>query len=257
MPDDQHTPRPGAGRPSDVVTTVLAHAAELRSHSDDPLRVLDLGGGTGGVAVALAREGHDVTVVDPSPNALAALGERAREAAISDRITAVQGDGDTLEIVLGDRSMAGFDLVCCHGTLEFVDDPATTLRATAAALRPGGALSLVVAGRLAVALAKATAGEFAQARAALVDPAGRWGDKDPLPRRYDLEGLEQLLADTGFTIDQVRGHNIIGHLVAARLAPTDTDRAALAELDELLVAGPGRDYLRTLASSLHVLARRG
>ena len=30
-----------------------------------PLRVLDLGGGTGGLAVALAERGHTVTVVAP------------------------------------------------------------------------------------------------------------------------------------------------------------------------------------------------
>ena len=51
-----------------------------------PLRVLDLGGGTGELAVPLAELGPDlvadVTVVDPSPDALAALGRRAAESAV-------------------------------------------------------------------------------------------------------------------------------------------------------------------------------
>ena len=45
----------------------------------EPVRVLDLGGGTGGQALRLVQAGHDVTVVDPSLDALAALGRRAAE----------------------------------------------------------------------------------------------------------------------------------------------------------------------------------
>ena len=61
----------------------------------DPCGSLDLGGGTGGLAVPLAELGHHVTVVDPSPDALAALARRAGEAGVADRVTAVQGDADT------------------------------------------------------------------------------------------------------------------------------------------------------------------
>ena len=43
--------------------------------------VLDIGGGTGGFAVRVAELGHRVPVVDPSPDALASLDRRAREAA--------------------------------------------------------------------------------------------------------------------------------------------------------------------------------
>jgi SAM-dependent methyltransferase len=229
-------------------------ADECGARLGRPLEVLDLGGGTGGVAVPLAEAGHHVTVVDPSPDALASLGRRASEAGIVDRITAVQGDGDTLGAVLAGRRV---DLACCHGTLEFVDDPAATLRAIAEALEEGGVLSLLVSGRLSVVFAKAIAGEFGQARAALVDPSGRWGNTDPLPRRFDVEQLETLLADAGFTDVRVRGTNILGHLVPASLVDSEADRVALAELDELLVSGPGREFLRTLGNALHVVARLG
>jgi SAM-dependent methyltransferase len=229
-------------------------ADECGARLGRPLEVLDLGGGTGGVAVPLAEAGHRVTVVDPSPDALASLARRAREAGIVDRITAVQGDGDTLGAVLAGRRV---DLACCHGTLEFVDDPAATLRAIAEALEEGGVLSQLVSGRRSVAFAKAIAGEFGQARAALVDPSGRWGNTDPLPRRFDVEQLETLLADAGFTDVRVRGTNILGHLVPASLIDSEADRVALAELDELLVSGPGREFLRTLGNALHVVARRG
>jgi SAM-dependent methyltransferase len=253
VPAEQHPQHRVAARLSAVASSVRAHADEEARIIGRPLDVLDLGGGTGGVAVPLAEDGHRVTVVDPSPDALAALARRVREAGIHDNLTSIQGDGDSLDSVLSGRR---FDLVCCHGALEFVDDPAATLRAISDALRPGGTLSLLVAGRLAVVFAKAVSGEFAQARAALLDPDGRWGRTDPLPRRFDLDRLEGLLTSADLTVVQVRGTNILGHLVPASLIDSDADRAALAELDDILVAGAGRQFLRTLGNGLHLIARR-
>lgn len=253
MPDEQRPPRRAGARPSAVVSTVAALANDRATRLARPLAVLDLGGGTGGVAVPLAEAGHHVTVVDPSPDALAALARRARESGIESRISAVQGDGDSLAAVLPDREV---DLACCHGALEFVDDPEATLRAIAAALAPGGVLSLLVSGRLAVVFAKAVAGEFGQARAALLDPAGRWGRTDPLPRRFDPDEVEALLGRTGFTVEQSRGTDILGHLVPSSHLDSEADRAAVAELDELLVSEAGHQFLRTLGHGLHVIARR-
>ena len=57
------------------------HAAAPGGDDATPLAVLDLGGGTGGDAVRLACAGHDVTVVDPSPDALASLERRTADVA--------------------------------------------------------------------------------------------------------------------------------------------------------------------------------
>ena len=132
MPDEQRPQRRGGVRPSAVVSAVGRIADECSTRLGRPLEVLDLGGGTGGVAVPLAEAGHRVIVVDPSPDALASLARRAREAGIVDRITAVQGDGDSLESVLAGRRV---DLACCHGTLEFVDDRRGRIRGSRR--RPG------------------------------------------------------------------------------------------------------------------------
>ncbi len=253
MPDEQRPRRRASVRPNAVGAAVVALAADRSDRLGRPLEVLDLGGGTGGVAVALGEAGHRVTVVDPSPDALAALTRRARESGIEGLVTGVQGDGDSLAQVLDGRVV---DLACCHGTLEFVDDPETTLRAVAAALTPGGVLSLLVSGRLAVVFAKALAGEFDQARSALQHPNGRWGPTDPLPRRFDPDEVEALLARTGFTVEQSRGIDVLRHLVPAPLVDSESDRAAVAELDELLVEVAGRELLRTLGHGLHVVARR-
>ncbi|MCZ9336940.1 class I SAM-dependent methyltransferase, partial [Streptomyces sp. TRM76130] len=68
-----------------------------------------------------ARLGHHVTVVDPSPDALFALERRAAEAGVADRVRGVQGDAHGLFDVV---ERGGYDVVLCHGVLEYVDDPA-------------------------------------------------------------------------------------------------------------------------------------
>jgi len=72
-----------------------------------PLDVLDVGGGTGGFAVPLAALGHRVTVVDPSPDALASLQRRARDAGVE--VHALQGDAAGLLDVVGAGGAVGHE----------------------------------------------------------------------------------------------------------------------------------------------------
>jgi SAM-dependent methyltransferase len=232
--------------------------AELRSLAggqaeapDAPavLDVLDVGGGTGGFAVPLAVLGHRVTVVDPSPDALAALQRRAREAGVD--VRAVQGDAAGLLDVVDPASA---DLALCHGVLEHVDDPAEALAAVAAVLRPGGTLSLLVASRFAAVLARAVAGRFDEARTALVDPDGRWGPGDPLPRRFTEAGLAELLAAAGLSVAAVHGVRTVSDLVPGTLV--DGEPGAIDALADLEVATAALPEFRALATQLHVRATR-
>ena len=129
-------------------------------------QVLDIGGGTGGFAVRVAGRGNQITVIDPSPDALAALARRADEEGVADRVTGLQGDLGNLRELAPE---GGADLVLCHGVLGLVDDPATALHAIASVLRPGGALSMLVSQRHAAVLARAMAGHFTQAMRLLDD----------------------------------------------------------------------------------------
>ncbi|MEZ5192836.1 MAG: methyltransferase domain-containing protein [Nocardioides sp.] len=96
---------------------------EPGAYAEERARVVDLGGGTGGFAVPLAELGHQVLVVDPSPDALAALARRA-DSGVTDRVTGVQGDlTDLVDVVAGAGQGGAADLVLCHGVLEVVDDP--------------------------------------------------------------------------------------------------------------------------------------
>ncbi len=215
------------------------------------LDVLDAGGGTGGFAVPVAELGHRVTVVDPSPDSLAALERRAAEAGVTDRIRGVQGDASELVSLVEPDT---FDAVLCHSVLEVVDDLSGAVAAIAGCLRPGGAASVLVANRNAAVLARAVAGHFAEARHALADPAGRWGHGDPVPRRFDHDDVVALLERSGLRVDAVHGVRIFADLVPGTLV--DSEPGALPALRELETAAAERPAFRDIATQLHVLATR-
>lgn len=256
MPDEQTGParRASASLRTAAVWTAVSELAERRRDElGRPLRVLDLGGGTGGLAVPLAELGHDVLVIDPSPDALAALHRRAGDADVAARVRAVQGDADSLADLVTPGSI---DLLCCHGVLEVVDDPETTMAAVQGVLADGGRLSLVAAGRLAVVLAKVVAGDIPGAAAALTSPDGRWGAADPLPRRFDVAGLVTLLGRHGLRVDRIHGVRLFSDLVPPRVTDNSADRAALLALEEAASNHPDYALLGQLGAGLHVLAVR-
>src|SRR2546429_3486274 len=62
----------------DVLCDVVS--ARVTETGRQALDIVDVGGGTGGLAVPFAAPGHNVTVVDPSPDAPAAAQRRGRRA---------------------------------------------------------------------------------------------------------------------------------------------------------------------------------
>lgn len=238
---------PTSGRPSErrgAARTAVVWEV-LRPVLDAPaLDVLDIGGGTGGFAVRVAELGHRVSVVDPSPDALASLDRRARELGVD--VTGQQGDLSTLLEVTGSGSA---DVVLCHGVLEVVDDPAAALATIREVLRPGGTLSLLVAQRYAAVVARAMAGHFPQALALLDSPAsaGRSG------RRFIQDEITALLAGAGLELQSVHGVRVFADLVPGSVL--DVEAGATAALVELEHAVAGRPEFLPLATQLHLLAR--
>jgi S-adenosylmethionine-dependent methyltransferase len=232
----------------------------LRNVLDTPGDVLDIGGGTGGFAVGVAELGHRVAVVDPSPDALAALGRRAQERGVADRVTGQQGD---LSSLLDLAAPGSADVVLCHGVLEVVEDPAAALATIADVLRPGGTLSLLVAQRHAAVLAKAMAGHFQQAKAMLESLPGddaqttrgqtnRGANRGG--RRFTAEEITTLLTDAGFEITAIHGIRVFADLVPGALL--DAEPRAAQALVELEHAVAERSEYLPLATQVHVLAKR-
>jgi S-adenosylmethionine-dependent methyltransferase len=219
-----------------------------------PLRVLDVGGGSGMFAVPLARLGHDVTVVDPSADALATLSRRAQTAGVGERVRGVQGDGDLLHEVLPGAGKGlyddGYDLALCHSVLEVVDDPAATLREIARALRHGGQVSIATVNRAGAVLARALSGHPVEALALVEDRDPAPGRSRPARRRFNPADLLALVEGAGLQAGPWRGVAVVADLLdAASGADPDAVRALELALAE---ASPYRD----VASGLHLLAGR-
>src|SRR3954467_12524646 len=101
MSAEQRPPASSLQRRSAARTAVVWDALRevlerITADTGRPASVVDIGGGTGGVAVRVAELGHRVVVVDPSPDALAILARRAEESGVADRVSGRQGDLDTL-----------------------------------------------------------------------------------------------------------------------------------------------------------------
>jgi S-adenosylmethionine-dependent methyltransferase len=214
--------------------------------------VLDIGGGTGGFAVRVAELGHRVCVVDPSPDALAALARRAQEQGVADRVQGQQGDLSSLLEVAAPGSA---DVVLCHGVLEVIEDPAAALATIAQVLRPGGVLSLLVAQRHAAVVAKAMAGHFQQARALLDAQPERDGSAGRgTGRRFTAEEVTDLLTTAGLTVTAVHAIRVFADLVPGTLLDTEPRAAqALVELEQAVAERA--EYL-PLATQVHLLATR-
>jgi S-adenosylmethionine-dependent methyltransferase len=233
-------------------TAVVWEALRAVLDADGPRDVLDVGGGTGGFAVPLAQLGHRVVVVDPSPDALAALERRAAESGLpSGALRAVQGDVAGLLDLVDPGSV---DLVLCHGVLEMADDPAVGLRAVADVLRPGGVVSLLAANRTAAVVARALGGHFAEARRALGDPKGRFGEHDPLASRFSETELSELVVAAGLKVSSVHGVRVFTDLVPGALV--DAEPHGHADLAALEMAVADLPEFRAVASRLHLVARK-
>lgn len=239
--------RPGE-RPGSVRTAVVwdALGPVLAGASCD---VVDIGGGTGGFAVRVAQAGHRVTVVDPSPDALAALARRAREVGVE--VAGRQGDVSGLLDVVGTDSA---DLVLCHGLLEVVDagEALATIRQV---LRPGGTASILVAQRHAAVIARAMAGHLHQALALLdgEEPGERTaGRSGRTARRFTAAEIAALVEHAGFDVSAMHAVRVFTDLVPGSLLDQEAGAgAALADLERAVAERP--EYL-PLATQIHLLA---
>jgi S-adenosylmethionine-dependent methyltransferase len=226
--------------PATLLRELIAEQLQAHPHVEQGLDVVDVGGGTGVLATELAGQGHRVTVVDPSPDALASLQRRSTDAGLGDRIVAVQGDAADLADVVGPEAA---DVVICHRVLEVVDSAPAALAGIAAVLRPAGLLSLLVVQRPATVLAQALLGHVEQAR-----------------RTYAAAGLDRdqilaLLAGVGFLVKQEHGLGAVADHVPESAIDADIGSyETLLALEREISTDPA---FRAIAPQLHVLAARG
>jgi S-adenosylmethionine-dependent methyltransferase len=218
-----------------------------------PATVVDAGGGTGQLAVALAGHGYLVTVVDTSAAMLATCAQRAADEGgeVAERVATVQGDAADLPRLLAEESV---DAVVCHDLLTRVDDQAALLASLAGVLAEGGVLSLGFANRDWLALRAGRRGDHTGALR-LVEGRGSGG---PTPRPPEggseavtLNEAEQQLDKAGLALVAAYGVGVF-----AEAGDDDLGRAELAALVELERLVAGREPYRSSARTLHLIARR-
>ena len=103
--------------------------------------VLDVGCGTGRVALDLGSRGHEVLAVDSDPELVAVLAARARESSLP--IRAVAADARTLD--LGTRHRLAIMPMQVAQLLGGVEGRQSMLAALRAHLEPGGLLAIALA----------------------------------------------------------------------------------------------------------------
>ncbi|GAA3743020.1 methyltransferase [Salinactinospora qingdaonensis] len=240
---------PTAARTAVVWDVLRGALARFHTGDDAPLEIVDAGGGTGGAAVPLAELGHDVTVVEPNPDSLAALERRAAEAGV--RVRALQGESRDLPQLLPECQA---HLVLMHNVLEYVDDPLDALTDAMAITRPGGVISLLATNVVATVLHRALAGHLDEARALLAAPQGRWGEHDPMPRRFTEARLVELATEAGCVRPEVHGVRVFADLLPGRVF--DGEPQASSQLLDLERAAAQSPELRGIATQLHLLVER-
>ncbi len=110
----------------------------LRRVTPSPdVRALDLGCGTGGLTVLLARRGFTVHAVDHSPDMLAVARSKVDAEGLSDSVTF--SERDIRSMPFPDRS---FDLVTCQRVLHHIPDAEAVISEAARVLKPGGVFFL-------------------------------------------------------------------------------------------------------------------
>jgi 2-polyprenyl-6-hydroxyphenyl methylase/3-demethylubiquinone-9 3-methyltransferase len=141
----------GPSRPLHELNPLRLRYVELAAGLRDA-RVLDVGCGGGILSEAMARSGARVLGIDLSQAVLDVAELHALEGKLAVEYRAIAAEE------LAEVQPGSFDLVTCMEMLEHVPDPATTLGALAALVKPGGHVIVSTLNRKPLAFAVAIIG---------------------------------------------------------------------------------------------------
>lgn len=221
------------------------------SEGDVERRALDVGGGTGALAIRLAAEGWRVDVLDSSAAMLALASAAARRAGHSSRVGLHEGDAGRIGETFGPGT---FDLVACHNVLEYVEDPASVVRAVASASRRGGLISLLARNRAGETMRAAVkAQDLDAARNALSAASVKESLYGGPAKLFGPEPLCALASDAGLEVLAARGVRVVADYLPASLSATQDDYRRLLDFEYTLGA---RTDFAAVARYTQLIARR-
>lgn len=159
--------------------------------SPRPLRILDIGAGLGHMALWLARQGHQLTLVEPSAPML----QEARAAFAEAGLVAHFLHADWQQLAASRPEP--FDLILCHAVLEWLAEPAALLAALKPMLTEDGWLSLAFYNKDALVLHNLIKGNLRKlARQRFAGDDGSLTPQQPL----DPHEIERILGSHGWQI---------------------------------------------------------
>jgi S-adenosylmethionine-dependent methyltransferase len=229
----------------------FANLQEFLPQDRGSLRALDLGCGTGALAVRLARLGIHVILLDSSLPMLDFSRRAAQEAGVTERIALQQGDAAQLANLFD----AGWcDLILCHNILEYVDDPGALLRGAAHTLRdPSGILSVLVRNQAGEVLKAAIHdGNLAATEDNLTADWGHEALYGGRVRLFGADSLQAMLAAASFAVTAKRGVRVISDYLPPKVSRND-EYKRIFELERKLGSRP---EFAAIARYTHCLAHR-
>jgi len=229
----------------------FAYLQEFLPTATQTLRALDLGGGTGAIAVRLARLGVQVMLLDSSPAMLDLAERAARQAGVAERIRLEHGDALQLAARFSAES---FDIVLCHNVLEYVNDPAALLRAAAQRLRnPFSILSILVRNRAGEVLKAAIKdGDLATTEHNLTAEWAQESLYGGRVRLFTADSLQAILIPSSLSLSAQRGVRVLSDYLPPRISRID-EYERIFELEYKL--GRQQEFA-AIARYTHCLAHR-
>ena len=229
----------------------FANLQEFLPQAPRSLLALDLGCGTGAIAVRLARLGLQITLLDASLPMLDFAECAAREAGVAERIALKHADAAQLTDLFDTGS---FDLILCHNILEYVDDPDAVLRGTARTLRnPSSIISVLVRNQAGEVLRAAIQdGDLAATQHNLT---AEWGHESLYGGRVRLfaaQSLQTMLKAASLSVIAERGVRVVSDYLPLTVSRT-AEYERIFELESKLGRRP---EFAAVARYTHCLARR-
>ncbi len=229
----------------------FANLREFLPQATRGLRALDLGAGTGVLAVRLAQLGFHVTLLDASSQMLDIAQHTAVEAGVAERIALTRGEAGQLANLV---EVESFDLILCHNILEFIDNPSEVLGAAARVLRDTSSIISVLVRNRAGEVTKAALlnGDLTTAARNLT---AEWGDESLYGgkvRLFTPDNLRAMLIAVSFAVIAERGVRVVSDFLPPKVSRTD-EYERIFELERKLGAQP---EFAAVARYSHFLARR-
>ena len=223
---------------------------QLEAHlPSPPARIVDVGGGAGQQSIPLAGEGHEVTILDTSPEMLEEARRRleAEDEEVRGRMNLVEGAGEDLPGIFG---AGAFDVALCHGVVMYLEDPRTLIRGLTSAVRPGGLVSVLAKNAAALAMRPALRGRYRDALG-LIDADRAAGHLGVVTRGDTVEGVSGMFDEAGLAVERWYGVRVFTDHLGDR--PPADDLSDALELERQACT---MDPYRSVARLIHLVGRK-